>query len=58
VLEVAEAFSSVFLKAHGERFAYPADEFFLKAGQAIPDGSYYGEYRQLENGVGHHRAAA
>ena len=32
--------------------AYPADEFFLKAEMPIPDDAYYGEYNQLENGVG------
>lgn len=37
---------------HGERVAYPSDEFFLKAGQPIPDAAYYGEFAQLENGVG------
>lgn len=32
--------------------AYAADEFFLKAGREIPGAEYYGEYPQLENGVG------
>ncbi len=32
--------------------AYPADEFFLLAGMDIPGSEYYGEYAQLENGVG------
>ncbi|MCL2883875.1 MAG: DUF512 domain-containing protein [Oscillospiraceae bacterium] len=31
---------------------YAADEWFLKAGWAIPEADYYGEYLQLENGVG------
>ncbi|MCL2107126.1 MAG: DUF512 domain-containing protein [Oscillospiraceae bacterium] len=30
----------------------PSDEFFLLAGRDIPDTAYYGELRQLENGVG------
>ena len=30
----------------------PADEFFLLAEQDIPPVEYYGEFRQLENGVG------
>ncbi len=32
--------------------AYAADEFYLKAGLPIPDDAYYGDYPQLENGVG------
>jgi len=29
-----------------------ADEFFILAGRNMPDINYYGEFRQLENGVG------
>ena len=36
----------------GERRAYPSDEFFLKAGRPFPPYEYYGEFAQLENGVG------
>lgn len=31
---------------------YPADEFFVQAGQNIPQEEYYGDYPQLENGIG------
>ncbi|MCR5485866.1 MAG: DUF512 domain-containing protein [Clostridiales bacterium] len=34
------------------RTAYPADEFYLIAERKIPDDDYYGDYPQLENGVG------
>ena len=37
---------------HGKRIIYPSDEWYLKAGRPIPDGSFYGDYDQLENGVG------
>ena len=36
----------------GERKLFLADEFFIKAGLPIPPNSYYGEYPQIENGVG------
>ena len=39
-------------REHGERVAYPSDEFFLKAGRPVPPPAYYGEFAQLENGVG------
>jgi NifB/MoaA-like Fe-S oxidoreductase len=33
-------------------FIYPADEFFVLAGNDVPDDDYYLEYPQLENGIG------
>ncbi len=40
------------LDHEGQRFAYPSDEFFLLAGYPMPDCDYYGDFAQLENGVG------
>jgi putative radical SAM enzyme (TIGR03279 family) len=37
---------------HGGRRLFLADEFFLKAGATVPGRRYYGEYPQIENGVG------
>lgn len=39
-------------KQQGEAFIYAADELYLKAGLELPDPVYYGNYPQLENGVG------
>ncbi|NLK00621.1 MAG: DUF512 domain-containing protein [Clostridia bacterium] len=36
----------------GTSFAFPADEFFLKAGREIPSMEYYEDFPQIENGVG------
>ena len=36
----------------GNRIFYPSDEWYIRAGQPIPEGAFYGEYPQLENGVG------
>ncbi len=52
VIDIIEDFNIHFMWYHGERIAYPADEFYLKAGIPIPDADYYGEFAQLENGVG------
>lgn len=52
VIDIIDDFSDRMLKLHGERVAYPADEFFLKAGREIPACEYYGEFAQLDNGVG------
>lgn len=35
-----------------EKMFYASDEFYVKGGVELPDDSYYGEYTQLDNGVG------
>lgn len=52
VIKIINRFGDAMAEQHGLRIAYPADEFFLKAEQAIPDYEYYGDFDQLENGVG------
>lgn len=52
VLDLIEAFGDAFKKQHGVRFAFAADEFYIKAERPIPDASYYEDFEQLENGVG------
>jgi putative radical SAM enzyme (TIGR03279 family) len=47
-----ETFGGEFLKKHGTRLVYPADEFYLKAGKMIPDEDFYEGFAQIENGVG------
>ena len=39
-------------KTLGTRLVYCADEWYLKAGQPIPEEDYYEGYPQIENGVG------
>ncbi len=51
-IDIINDFADEFYKKHGERLAYPSDEFFLNAEIALPDSEYYGDYNQLENGVG------
>ncbi|WP_040197467.1 radical SAM protein [Candidatus Soleaferrea massiliensis] len=51
-IRIIHAFADEFYEQHGVRLAYPADEFFLKAELPIPEPAYYGDYNQLENGVG------
>ena len=40
------------LEKYGRRIFFPADEFFVKAGRPVPDEEYYGDFSQLEDGVG------
>lgn len=52
VIDQIERFSEENPGEEGERVAAPSDEFFLLAGRPFPQASYYGEFSQLENGVG------
>ena len=52
VLDAVEHFGDMLLASIGTRLIYPADEWYLKAGRAIPSTAFYEEMLQLENGVG------
>ena len=52
VIEQVSAFGERCIQEHGARIFCCADEFYLKAGQPLPDEAYYGDYEQIENGVG------
>lgn len=52
VIAQVNAFGDACLEKYGERIFYAADEFYVKGELPLPDGEYYGEYTQIENGVG------
>lgn len=52
VVDQVEAFAARCLEARGSRIFWCSDEFYLQAGRALPEDSFYEEYTQLENGVG------
>ena len=39
-------------KEFGVDFLLPADEYFVKAGRAFKDVEFYGDFEQIENGIG------
>lgn len=41
-----------FIEKFGSPLVYLADEFYVLAGAEFPDSKYYGDFPQLENGVG------
>jgi len=47
-----EAFAQQCYEATGERFAYCSDEMYVFAGMQVPSYDYYGDFAQIENGVG------
>lgn len=52
VIDIIDSFGDECVKKYGERRVYAADEFYILSEREIPDADYYGEFLQLENGVG------
>lgn len=52
VLKIIDAQAKINKERYGEIRVYGADEFYLKAEREIPDAAHYGDFLQLENGVG------
>lgn len=52
VITQVEKWQNKFLKEHGTRFVYCADEFYLKAERQLPDAEIFEDFAQYENGVG------
>lgn len=45
-------FNEEFRKTHGENFVFCSDEMYVKSGIEVPEEEYYGDFEQIENGVG------
>lgn len=52
IIDIAEEFARVSFEKNGEYLVYASDELYLKAGRELPPYEYYGEFSQLENGIG------
>ncbi|MEJ7758986.1 MAG: DUF512 domain-containing protein [Gemmatimonadaceae bacterium] len=39
-------------RERGDTWVFGSDELYLLAGQELPDASHYGEFAQIENGIG------
>lgn len=52
IIDQVERMGDQMLAKFNDRIFYPSDEFFLLAQRPIPPADYYGEFHQLENGVG------
>ncbi|MBR4122925.1 MAG: DUF512 domain-containing protein [Clostridia bacterium] len=52
VIDIIDSFGEECIKKYGERRVYAADEFYILSERELPDASYYGDFLQLENGVG------
>jgi len=52
VLDRSEEWQQQYTNLEDDAFVYPADEFFLLAGEPLPPTEYYASFYQIENGVG------
>lgn len=51
-IRLIERLQKEFKSGGGELFVRASDEFYIMAGHPLPDADSYGEYEQLEDGVG------
>lgn len=51
-VDAVESFDARCAEATGEHFAYCSDEMYVYAQRELPSYEYYGDFSQLENGVG------
>jgi putative radical SAM enzyme (TIGR03279 family) len=52
LLEVTDQWASRAQAERGETWVFGSDELYLLAGRELPDVAYYGDFAQIENGVG------
>lgn len=52
IINITENFGNISFEKVGTRFAFAADELYLKANLEIPSYDFYEEFPQIENGVG------
>ncbi len=52
VIDIISEYQEKALAERGERVVYAADEFYLTAERELPNEEFYGDFLQLENGVG------
>src|SRR5437588_314090 len=52
LLKVTSRWSAAARRERGETWVFGSDELYLLAGRELPDASHYGDFAQIENGVG------
>lgn len=52
VIKQVTAFGDKCIERFGERIFYASDEFYVKSGTPLPEYSFWGDFTQIENGVG------
>ena len=52
VIRQVTEFGDGCIEKYGERIFYASDEFYVKSGTPLPDYEFWGDFTQIENGVG------
>ncbi|MBQ3528742.1 MAG: DUF512 domain-containing protein [Clostridia bacterium] len=52
VIRQVTEFGDRCIEKFGERIFYASDEFYVKSGTPLPDYEFWGDFAQIENGVG------
>ena len=52
ILDAAERWGARARDERGETWVYGSDELYMLAGRPLPEASFYGDFAQIENGVG------
>lgn len=52
IVTFVESFARKFRREKGQDFLFASDELYLKYGKPVPSERRYGEFHQIENGVG------
>lgn len=51
-LDIIEKYAEKCVEKYGSRRVYGSDEFYILSGRDFPSAEFYGDFLQLENGVG------
>ena len=51
-IDLVESFAAQCEEHYGDKIVFCSDEFYILAERELPSDDYYGEYAQLDNGVG------
>jgi putative radical SAM enzyme (TIGR03279 family) len=52
ILAAVERWEAIGLAERGDRWVFGSDELYLLADRPLPDAEHYGDFSQIENGVG------
>ncbi len=52
ILDATERWATRALAERGQRWVFGSDELYLLAGEPLPQAEFYGDFDQVENGVG------
>jgi len=52
IFRIVEPYQCKFIRDFGTPFVYLSDEFYILSGKRLPKAAFYGDFAQIENGVG------